>query len=174
MCSSSAALVATTVTYPFDFMSTIFAAQGVPRVFSSFRALIQHTWKTQGFSGFYRGLYPAITTVMPYMGLNFAAYEEMRNISYTPTTSGAIAGLSSKLMVYPLDTIKRRMQMQTVLHGANLPRYSSSLQCFHSMCRDEGVLALYRGTVPSVGKAIVASSCTFTVYEYVLRQLTGN
>lgn len=172
---ASAACVATTVTYPFDFMRTIFAAQGVPPVYTSFRALIHSTWKSQGVAGFYRGILPACSQVMPYMGLNFALYEKMRAQNYSPTTSGAFAGLLSKLVVYPLDTVKKRMQMQTLPRASGaVPMYTSSLDCVRTMCRDEGVLALYRGTVPSVAKAIVASSSTFTVYEYVLHHVLEN
>ena len=103
------------------------------------------------------------------MGLNFSFYEYMKKISdkllsSTETTQssvlgnigvllknglcGAVAGGASKFMVYPLDTMKRRMQMQVLsntLSGAVLmPQYKNAWHCFMSTLKNEGMGGFYK------------------------------
>lgn len=88
--------------------------------------------------------------------------------------SGAVAGLVSKLAVYPFDTVKKRMQMRHVprcqTYGV-IPVYSSSWACFLDVLRQEGIRGLYKGTVPSLLKSVVAASSTFATYELTLEVL---
>ena len=64
------------------------------------------------------------------MGIAFAAYEILRGSSVPvighhafvaavwPTVAGGAAGLVSKLAVYPLDTVKKRVQAQVAFVDA--------------------------------------------------------
>ena len=71
--------------------------------------------------------------VAPQMGIAFAVYETLRRhppasveahataVNMTaiwPTVAGGAAGVVSKLAVYPLDTIKKRVQAQVTLVDA--------------------------------------------------------
>ena len=67
--------------------------------------------------------------------------------------SGGAAGGLSKLLVYPLDTMKKRMQAQvlmntfevSVCHKVNTAQdYSSLIKCFKSIYQSEGFLAFYK------------------------------
>ena len=51
-------------------------------------------------------------------------------------TAGIIAGLISKLIEYPFDTIKTRLQTSNV--------YNGPLQCFKTIKKQEGLSSLYR------------------------------
>jgi len=81
----------------------------------------------------------------------------------------AVAGGTSRFIVYPFDTIKKRMQMQVLtntLEGAvSFPKYTSALDCLTKLCAQEGVLALYKGIVPTIFKSVVATSVTFVSFE---------
>ena len=103
------------------------------------------------------------------MGLNFSFYEYMKRLSEKYLSSidsipssftgnlgvilknglcGAVAGGASKFLVYPLDTLKRRMQIQVLsntLSGAiYTPRYNNAWQCFASTLKNEGVGGFYK------------------------------
>ena len=111
------------------------------------------------------------------MGLNFALYETFKSnleildnslhkLKFLPeknsenTSSGlkilgsgfcgALSGGISKFLVFPLDTIKKRMQAQGLTNtlfkegGMSVPRYSSMSQCLVHTLRDEGVKGLYK------------------------------
>ncbi|KAG7380904.1 hypothetical protein PHYPSEUDO_006674 [Phytophthora pseudosyringae] len=190
-----AGVTATVVTYPLDLFRTAFASQGMPKRFPTMRSLVIHTWTTQGIRGFYSGLGATVFQIAPYMGLSFGIYSTMNEVSakhrnkqeedepgaWMPLAtalsyvgSGAVAGLVSKLAVYPLDTVKKRMQMRHVPRCATygvIPMYSSSWSCFIDVLRREGIRGLYKGTVPSLMKSVVAASSTFATYELTLEVL---
>ncbi|GMM28627.1 mitochondrial 2-oxodicarboxylate carrier [Martiniozyma asiatica (nom. inval.)] len=66
--------------------------------------------------------------------------------------SGAVAGISELLIMYPLDVVKTRIQLQ-VGSGANA-EYSGVLDCLTKIVRTEGAGTLYRGiTAPILMEA---------------------
>ena len=58
--------------------------------------------------------------------------------------AGAIAGVSEILVMYPLDVVKTRVQLQTG-KGVGEDAYSGMLDCFRKIIAKEGPSRLYRG-----------------------------
>ncbi|RFU73169.1 mitochondrial 2-oxodicarboxylate carrier 2 [Trichoderma arundinaceum] len=58
--------------------------------------------------------------------------------------AGAIAGVSEILVMYPLDVVKTRVQLQTG-KGAGAESYNGMLDCFQKIIKNEGFSRLYRG-----------------------------
>ncbi|KAI9719164.1 MAG: hypothetical protein M1828_006346 [Chrysothrix sp. TS-e1954] len=74
---------------------------------------------------------------------------------------GSIAGIFGKVIEYPFDTVKVRLQSQP----ANAPPvYTGPLDCFRQAIRHDGVVrGLYRGiSAPLAGAAIETSSLFFS------------
>jgi solute carrier family 25 (mitochondrial thiamine pyrophosphate transporter), member 19 len=163
-----------------------------PRTFYEFITRLYHT---KGIQGFYAGCFPAVIQIMPYMGINFAIYdwltrpkalEDDRNntshISYSSSTSvllsayaGSISGSVSKIIVYPLDTVKRRLQAQAFF-GTSIEQphyYTSMLDCFYSITKHEGLVSFYRGIFPSVLKTTISTALTFALYRFTKNVLEG-
>ena len=90
-------------------------------------------YRKDGLRGFYAGLKPAVGGITPYMGMNFALFEitkgwtrkldaiknDREKSPLSPLAAavasgmcGGFAGSTSKLLVFPLDTVKKRMQRQ--------------------------------------------------------------
>lgn len=68
---------------------------------------------------------------------------------------GSTAGMVGKLIEYPFDTVKVRLQSSS--------RYAGPLDCFAQSMRTEGMLGLYRGiSAPMFGAAIETSSLFFS------------
>ena len=63
---------------------------------------------------------------------------------------GAISGGFSKFFVYPMDTVKKRLQGQNF--GSMVKLYSGPLDCGLKIIRDEGYRTLYRGVAPTLVK----------------------
>ena len=61
----------------------------------------------------------------------------------SPTIAAAQATAPVQAAAYPLDTLRRRMQMSGSLGQAK--QYASYRDCIRSMIRDEGWASLYRG-----------------------------
>ena len=67
--------------------------------------------------------------------------------------AGAIAGVSEILVMYPLDVVKTRVQLQTG-KGVGEDAYSGMLDCFRKIIAKEGPSRLYRGiTAPILMEA---------------------
>jgi solute carrier family 25 thiamine pyrophosphate transporter 19 len=143
-------------------MRTQFVVQGKIRTFPSIPSYIRYTFTTYGVKGFYSGLGPALLSVTPYMGLSFAFYETLKSTTEKYHTqhnmmnlllNGALGGLSggtAKLLIYPFDTVKKRLQSQTLLSTIksevfrNHTKYRSLKDCFLTIFREEGMKGFYR------------------------------
>ncbi|KAF1814260.1 mitochondrial carrier [Eremomyces bilateralis CBS 781.70] len=58
--------------------------------------------------------------------------------------AGAVAGVSEILVMYPLDVVKTRVQIQTGKEVGE-EAYSGMVDCFRKIIRNEGFSRLYRG-----------------------------
>ncbi|KAH8665961.1 2-oxodicarboxylate carrier 2 [Tricladium varicosporioides] len=58
--------------------------------------------------------------------------------------AGAIAGVSEILVMYPLDVVKTRIQLQQG-KGTGADSYNGMLDCFKKIVKNEGFSRLYRG-----------------------------
>lgn len=65
---------------------------------------------------------------------------------------GFVAGVTGTIAGYPFDTVKVRLQTQTINHRL----YSGSLDCFVKIARQESVLGFYKGmSSPMFGVALI-------------------
>ncbi|KAL4878244.1 mitochondrial carrier domain-containing protein [Aspergillus karnatakaensis] len=77
---------------------------------------------------------------------------------------GSVAGMIGKIIEYPFDTVKVRLQSQP----DHLPlRYNGPLDCFRQSFRAEGLRGLYRGISAPMMGAAVENSCLFFSYRVV-------
>ncbi|KAI9313215.1 mitochondrial carrier domain-containing protein [Dichotomocladium elegans] len=178
--------IATGTTYPFDLLRTRFAMQGSNKHYTGIVQAIQLIYRTEGMRGFYWGISPAVVQIMPYMGLVFATYDgiavalqKARENHILPEThkplhdmlSGALSGVISKTAVYPMDVVRKRLQVQGPYRKnyvvESIPEYASQswIQCIKTIVEQEGVRSLYRGLGVSLVKVAPAISLTFFVYE---------
>ena len=182
-----AGTAATVITYPFDLMRTTFAAQGLPREHPT----MIHLWRARiaksGVLGLYRGCGAAVAGIAPFMGLNFCIFEALSARKcwdtdaaavLSPMWLGTISGTTAKLAVYPLDTVKKRMQVQGQplrrVNGSRpvlQPHYSSTWQCCRHILRAEGLIGFYRGTLPTLLKAGLGTGATFASFDYIRSRL---
>jgi hypothetical protein len=167
--------------------------------------------KDNTIQGFYAGISAAMLSVAPYMGLNFVFYEFSRLqleslsqrltaqpsrpdslTSFIPNTisfaSGAFAGGLSKTLIYPLDTVKKRLQaevLQNTLYdrhslddghargriNTNTSKYINFRHCIHKIFHDEGIRGFYKGYLPTLLKSVVSTSIAFGAFELTKESL---
>lgn len=175
--------IATTATYPLDLLRTRFAAQGTERVYASLLGSVRDITRNEGPRGFFRGLGAGVSQIVPYMGLFFAFYEGLRiplstlslPLSSGDALSGVLASLLSKTAVFPLDTIRKRLQVQGPTRARygqrNIPVYKGVWSTMRAIAKKEGRRGLYRGLPVSLIKAAPTSAVTMWTYERALNWL---
>lgn len=175
---------ATTFTYPLDLLRTRFAAQGPDMVYASLRGGIRDIWRQEGPKGFFQGLGAGVAQVVPYMGLFFSVYEVLRSPLATlalpfgsgDATAGVLASVLAKTGVFPLDLIRKRLQVQGPTRaryvGGTIPVYGKGVwKTGKSIVAREGWMGLYRGLGIGLVKSAPASAITMWTYERALTVL---
>lgn len=96
------------------------------------------------------------------------ATEALKDITF-----GSVAGVAGKIVEYPFDTVKVRLQSQP----DHLPlRYTGPLDCFRQSIRQDGFRGLYRGVSAPFAGAAAETACLFFSYRLAqqwLEQLLG-
>ena len=181
---AAAGAAATTVTYPLDLLRTRFAAQGTRKVYRSLAESFVHIARNEGFRGYFHGLGAGVSQVVPYMGLFFAVYEglrpQMQGLRLPYGSGDAVAGILASVMaktgVFPLDLIRKRLQVQgparKMFADGQVPEYGrGAWQTGRAVVAREGWRGLYRGLSISLVKAAPTSAITMWSYETALRKL---
>ncbi|XP_072260027.1 mitochondrial thiamine pyrophosphate carrier [Pyxicephalus adspersus] len=182
LCGGLAACSATLTVQPLDTLRTRFAAQGEPKVYKTLRHAIVTMSKTEGFLTFYQGLCPTLLAVFPYAGLQFASYNLLQRVwkaasppgpnkidNLKNLLCGSGAGVISKTLTYPLDLIKKRLQVggfeQARAAFGEVRTYHGLRDCVYRIHLEEGLKGFFKGLSPSLLKAAVSTGLTFFSYE---------
>jgi len=114
-------------------------------------------------------------------GLRLPGPEKMLFSMSKSALCGGVAGGLSKFLVYPLDTIKKRLQIQVLTNtldgAANVPQFSGVRDLIRQTMRSEGIRGFYKGLGPTTAKAVVSTAVTFAAFEAArdfLRVARGN
>ena len=83
---------------------------------------------------------------------------------------GSAAGMISKTLIYPLDIIKKRLEVQGFEKArrefGDVRQYKGLRHCFITIAKEErGLMGLFKGLSPSLLKAALASSSNFLMYD---------
>ncbi|KAJ8768556.1 hypothetical protein K2173_022663 [Erythroxylum novogranatense] len=190
-----AGIIAMSATYPMDMVRGRLTVQTEksPRQYRGIFHALSTVLKEEGPRALYRGWLPSVIGVVPYVGLNFAVYESLKdwllktnsfglveNNELSVTTRlacGAAAGTVGQTVAYPLDVIRRRMQMvgwkdaASVVTGEGRNKvaieYNGMIDAFRKTVRHEGFGALYKGLVPNSVKVVPSIAIAFVTYELV-------
>ncbi|EGC35593.1 hypothetical protein DICPUDRAFT_152069 [Dictyostelium purpureum] len=165
-------------TYPLDLIRSRLTVQVFASKYSGISDTCKVIIKEEGVAGLYKGLFASALGVAPYVAINFTTYENLKKYfiprDSTPTvlqslSFGAVSGATAQTLTYPIDLIRRRLQVQGI--GGKEAYYKGTLDAFRKIIKDEGVLGLYNGMIPCYLKVIPAISISFCVYEVMKKIL---
>ncbi|KAK3183285.1 hypothetical protein Dsin_030571 [Dipteronia sinensis] len=176
-----AGAVAQAAIYPMDLVKTrlqTFDCGGgkAPKL----GTLTKDIWVKEGPRAFYKGLLPSLLGIIPYAGIDLAAYETLKDLSrtYILTDSepgplvqlccGTISGSLGASCVYPLQVIRTRMQAQ---RSNSTTAYKGMSDVFWRTLQNEGYRGFYKGIFPNLLKVVPAASITYMVYESMKKSL---
>nr|CAD1842937.1 unnamed protein product [Ananas comosus var. bracteatus] len=177
-----AGAVAQTAIYPMDLVKTrlqTYACEGgkVP----SLGTLSRDIWRQEGPRAFYRGLVPSLLGIIPYAGIDLAAYETLKDMSKTYVLQdsepgplvqlgcGTISGALGATCVYPLQVIRTRLQAQ---QANSKTAYKGMSDVFWRTLQHEGFSGFYKGIFPNLLKVVPSASITYLVYETMKKSLS--
>ncbi|KAF3439578.1 hypothetical protein FNV43_RR17856 [Rhamnella rubrinervis] len=174
-------------TYPLDLVRTKLAYQVVgstklnvqglmnnEQVYKGIRDCFSKTYKEAGFRGLYRGVAPSLYGIFPYAGLKFYFYEEMKrhvpeehkkNIM-VKLVCGSVAGLLGQTFTYPLDVVRRQMQVQRFL-ASNSAGVKGTMETLVEIAQNQGWKQLFSGLSINYLKVVPSVAIGFTVYDVV-------
>ncbi|CAA7397307.1 unnamed protein product [Spirodela intermedia] len=173
------------LTYPLDLVRTKLAYQVVSPTQLNMRMLspteqvykgivdcILKIYRSCGIRGLYRGVGPSLYGIFPYSGLKFYFYEEMK--THVPEehkediavklACGSIAGLLGQTLTYPLDVVRRQMQVQAFSESTQRVgkgTFGSLVLIF----RRQGWRQLFSGLSINYLKVVPSVAIGFTVYD---------
>lgn len=149
----------------------------VKKLRPSLKRVISNIWNTNGFKGFFRGL--GLTMIREGIGcpLFFGSYEWVRELlkpvdkrkedcnPLATMVAGAMAGLLTWVVIYPVDVIKSRAQMS---------EEPSSYRTILKDIRVTGLRGLYFGLWPTLIKTIPVTGVLLFSVEFskpIIRKL---
>ncbi|MBA0656080.1 hypothetical protein Goklo_008476 [Gossypium klotzschianum] len=190
-----AGIIAMSTTYPMDMVRGRLTVQtdSSPYQYRGMFHALSTVLREEGPRALYKGWLPSVIGVIPYVGLNFAVYESLKDrlikskafglvedseLSVTTRLAcGAAAGTVGQTIAYPLDVIRRRMQMVGWKEAASVVtgdgrnkaslEYTGMIDAFGKTVRHEGFGALYKGLVPNSVKVVPSIALAFVTYEVV-------
>uniref|UniRef100_A0A1J3FIS2 Mitochondrial adenine nucleotide transporter ADNT1 n=1 Tax=Noccaea caerulescens TaxID=107243 RepID=A0A1J3FIS2_NOCCA len=175
-------------TYPLDLVRTKLAYQVVGSTKAQAKAIIpleqivyrgitdcfSKTYRESGFRGLYRGVAPSLYGIFPYAGLKFYFYEEMKrnvpaehkNDISLKLVCGSVAGLLGQTLTYPLDVVRRQMQVERLYAAVKEEaRAKGTMQTLFKIAREEGWKQLFSGLSINYLKVVPSVAIGFTVYD---------
>ncbi|KAK3210531.1 hypothetical protein Dsin_015237 [Dipteronia sinensis] len=172
-------------TYPLDLVRTKLAYQVVDSSKMNLQGLVRSeqvykgivdcfskTYKESGLRGLYRGVAPSLYGIFPYAGLKFYFYEEMKlhvpeedkkNIM-VKLVCGSVAGLLGQTFTYPLDVVRRQMQVER-LATSNSAELKGTKESLVMIVQKQGWKQLFSGLSINYLKVVPSVAIGFTVYD---------
>jgi solute carrier family 25 thiamine pyrophosphate transporter 19 len=177
MAGAVAGFTAMTAAMPLDVIRTRLVAQGEPKVYRSLSHAAVKIWRYEKVPGLFRGIIPSLAQIAPFTGLQFLIYNYFSKIwnDYLPTyestgalISGASAGTISKMILYPLDLVRHRLQVNAFVRRGfgSTTRHKGMFKAIAGIVKKESVFGLFKGLWPSLIKAAANSGFSFLFYDF--------
>ena len=122
----AAGLCSGTLLYSLDYTRTrlandILFHRESQRQFTGILDVYRQTLRSDGVRGLYRGYLMTCGTIVVYRGLYFGLYDSMKVLHpqimdgyFNKFVVGFMVSATASVVVYPMDTVRRRMMMQSM------------------------------------------------------------
>uniref|UniRef100_A0A7N0VCN7 Mitochondrial carrier protein n=1 Tax=Kalanchoe fedtschenkoi TaxID=63787 RepID=A0A7N0VCN7_KALFE len=175
-------------TYPLDLARTKLAYQvgdtrrslttgmrtiNAQPAYSGIKDVLRSVYCDGGVRGLYRGVGPTLIGILPYAGLKFYIYEELK--THVPEeyqksiamrlSCGALAGLLGQTFTYPLDVVRRQMQVENLQTANGGVRYKNTMEGLTTIIRAQGWRQLFAGLSINYIKIVPSVAIGFAAYD---------
>ncbi|CEL99671.1 unnamed protein product [Vitrella brassicaformis CCMP3155] len=192
------AVVAGAVTHPVDLVKVRMqlagqvgsssVAGGAAAVSSSRRLGMLGTAvdvaKTEGIMSLYKGMSGNVLRQVTFVGTKFGSYDVAKKLvqTYTGNESGQlgfaekalcglVAGGAGAAVGNPADMVMVRMQADGQLPQHLRRNYTNAASAMYQVAREEGVVALWRGCMPTVNRAMIVTAAQMACYDQTKEEI---
>lgn len=173
---SLAGISSTLASYPLDLVRCRLSAQGEINKYKGIWHCLTTIAKEEGSMALFRGMFPTLLGIAPYVALNFVSYETAKQVHsnfwnedqpgvVAKLALGAVSGTFAQTVTYPLDVMRRRMQMQGFVQADHIVHHSNLVDATRHLWAHEGLPGFYRGLLPNTLKVVPVVSVSFVCYE---------
>jgi solute carrier family 25 (adenine nucleotide translocator) protein 4/5/6/31 len=162
-CASGGAAGATSlcVVYPLDFARTRLAADvgsGKTREFNGLVDCLKKVAAADGPKGLYKGFGISVIGIVAYRASYFGCFDTGKAILFPDMKKASpvalfafaqIVTIGAGIISYPLDTVRRRLMMQSGRTGADI-QYTGTMDCIRKITAQEGPRAFFKGSLSNV------------------------
>ena len=133
---------------------------GAERQFNGLIDVYRKTLKSDGFVGLYRGFVISCIGIVVYRGCYFGFYDTLKPIIlgdnasvFTSFILGYGVTVTSGLISYPIDTIRRRMMMTS----GEAVKYRGSIDCAMQIMKKEGAMSFMKGAGANILRGVAGA-----------------
>ncbi|XP_044268464.1 mitochondrial coenzyme A transporter SLC25A42-like isoform X2 [Tribolium madens] len=161
------ALAKTTIA-PLDRTKINFQISNKPYSTRKAFKFLRQTYREHGFLALWRGNSATMVRIVPYAAIQFTAHEQWKKILDVDNTNksprklflaGSLAGATSQSLTYPLDVARARMAV------TNKQEYATLRQVFYKIFSEEGIIAFYKGYIPTIAGVVPYAGVSFFTYD---------
>lgn len=152
--------------YSLDFARTKLAndtkssKKGGAREYNGLVDVYKKTLASDGIQGLYRGFVISCVGIIVYRGCYFGFYDSLKPILLGEDASllysfalGYVVTVTSGLISYPIDTIRRRMMMTS----GQAVKYKGAIDCTVQILKNEGAMSMMKGAGANVLRGVAGA-----------------
>ncbi|CAI9301248.1 unnamed protein product [Lactuca saligna] len=134
--------------------------------------------KEEGLLALWKGIIPGLHRQFIYGGLRISLYVPVKafcaggNILgevslFQKIVAALITGAIAITMANPTDLVKVRLQAEGKLPAGAPRRYTGALNAYHTIIKEEGVVALWTGLGPNIARNAIINAAELASYDQV-------
>eukprot|EP00959_Pyramimonas_sp_CCMP1952_P347430 7276755-Pyramimonas_sp.AAC.1 len=177
---SGAAIVSGAVTHPVDTIKVRLQLAGLQGGCSSMPRptmmnILASVIRTEGPCALYYGLSASLLRQATFVGTKFGSYDALKTVTsggkeptfMEKTVCGLTAGAIGALVGNPADLALVRMQADGRLPLDQRRNYRNVSHALTQIVRKEGAATLWRGSLPTLQRAMVVTAAQLAVYDQI-------
>jgi solute carrier family 25 (adenine nucleotide translocator) protein 4/5/6/31 len=175
--------VTNTLVYPLIYVRTVLGADlGKEQKYNGMADCIKKTIKSNGFMSLYNGIGPSTLGIVVYRGAQFGLQDILK--AFNPyqkdfTTVGLVSKFAvaqvavsaSGIAAYPLDTMQRRLQIESSKPTAD-QMYSGMGDCFTKILKNEGPGGFFKGALANVLRG-TGAALVLVIYDEIMNAVSA-
>jgi len=196
--SAQSSIFAALITHPFWTMKTrlILHTRAHKSIDKNglviFRKVMVDLYKNEGLTALYKGFIASLwlsstgivhMTCYEYLQKAVGKYAKGHEkiLNAIPLFTGALSRLFATVLLYPLTTIRTRLQKRqykaTELKNASGSKgeiyYTGNIDCISKILKNEGITGFYKGLFANLLRVVPANGIFFLIYEYVNKKFAS-